>query len=64
MIEITEIVGYIGSALVAISLMMSNIWKLRWINLVGALFFVLYGLIVKVHPVVAVNAFIAVVDAY
>ncbi len=61
---VTEIIGYIGSALVAISLTMSNIWKLRWINMIGAVFFVLYGLVVKVYPVVAVNAFIAVVDAY
>lgn len=59
-----EIIGYIGSALVAVSLMMSNIWKLRWINLIGAIFFVLYGLVVNIYPVVAVNAFIAVVDAY
>lgn len=59
-----EIVGYIGSALVAVSLTMSSIWKLRWINMAGAVFFVLYGLVVKAYPVVAVNAFIVVVDAY
>lgn len=59
-----EIIGYIGSALVALSLTMSNIWKLRWINMIGAVFFVLYGLVVKTYPVVAVNAFIAVIDAY
>ena len=60
----TEIIGYTGSALVAVSLMMSNIWKLRWINMAGAVFFVLYGLAMKVYPIVAVNAFIVVVDAY
>lgn len=59
-----ELIGYVGSLLVAVSLMMSNIWKLRWINMVGAVFFVVYGAVVRAYPVVAVNAFIAVVDAY
>ena len=59
-----EIIGYIGSVLVALSLMMSNIWRLRWINLAGAAFFVVYGLAVRAYPVAAVNAFIVAIDAY
>ncbi|HBL16116.1 MAG: hypothetical protein A2X36_16930 [Elusimicrobia bacterium GWA2_69_24] len=59
-----ELVGYAGSALVAVSLMMSNIWRLRWINLVGAVFFVVYGLAVHAIPVALVNALIVAVDAY
>lgn len=62
--EITELIGYVGSVLVAVSLMMTNVWKLRWINLAGAVFFVIYGVVVKAYPIVAVNAFIALVDAY
>ena len=31
-----QLVGYVGSVLVAVSLMMNNIWRLRWINLIGA----------------------------
>ena len=59
-----EIVGYTGSVLVAVSLMMSNVWKLRWINLIGAAFFSAYGLIVKAYPVFGLNLFIVIVDAY
>lgn len=59
-----ELIGYLGSLLVAASLMMSNIWKLRWVNLFGALFFVVYGLLVGAYPVAAVNAFIVAIDAY
>ena len=59
-----EIIGYVGSILVAVSLMMSNIWRLRWINLAGAVFFVIYGLAVKAYPVAVVNAFIVAIDAY
>ncbi len=57
-----EIVGYVGSVLVAVSLMMSSVVKLRWINLVGAVTFSVYGGLVGAYPVLAVNGFIAVVN--
>jgi hypothetical protein len=59
-----ELLGYVGSVLVAVSLMMSNVWRLRWINLVGAVFFAFYGVAVRAYPVALVNAFIVAVDAY
>ena len=59
-----ELIGYAGSILVAVSLMMSNIWRLRWINLIGAVFFVIYGVCVHAYPVAFVNALIVAVDAY
>ncbi|MGE5681170.1 MAG: hypothetical protein ACM34K_09870, partial [Bacillota bacterium] len=62
--SIAEIVGYAASILVAISLTMSNIWKLRWINLLGAVIFSIYGIWVGAYPVLAVNSFIAVVNVY
>lgn len=60
----TEAIGYLGSALVAASLVMSNVWRLRIINFAGALVFVAYGLAARIYPVLAVNAFIAAVDLY
>lgn len=59
-----EIIGYTGSVLVAVSLMMKNIWWLRRINLVGGATFALYGLLLKAYPVFALNGFIALVDIY
>lgn len=59
-----EMFGYLGSFVVAISLMMKNIVKLRWINLAGAVIFSIYGLIVKAYPVFVLNAFIAFADIY
>jgi len=59
-----EIIGYIASVLIAISLMMSSILKLRIINLVGALFFTAYGLLISAYPVAAVNFFIILIDVY
>lgn len=59
-----ELIGYLASFLIALSMMMNNIWRLRWINLVGAVVFSVYGIIVKAYPVFAVNAFITAVDIY
>jgi hypothetical protein len=59
-----EIIGYAGSVLVAVSLMMSSLVKLRWINLMGALAFAVYGWIVGAYPVLAVNGFIVLVNIW
>ena len=60
----TEWIGYAGSVLIAASLLMNNIWKLRWINLAGAVLFVIYGLCLRSYPVFVLNAFIAGADIY
>lgn len=59
-----EIIGYVGSVLVAVSLMMKNIYYLRRINLVGAATFSIYGLLVGAIPVFVLNGFITAVDIY
>ncbi len=59
-----EIFGYFGSILVAVSLMMRSIKYLRWINLIGAAIFSVYGLLVHALPVFILNGFIALVDIY
>lgn len=59
-----EIFGYMGSFLIAVSLMMSNIVKLRWINLFGASTFAIYGAVIGAYPVLILNSFISLVDVY
>lgn len=59
-----EIFGYVASVIVAISLMMGSILKLRWYNLVGAVAFATYGLMIKAYPVAVLNFFIALADIY
>ncbi|MCE9685785.1 hypothetical protein LZP73_06080 [Shewanella sp. AS16] len=61
---IWEWVGYLASVVVAISLMMANIKKLRWWNLTGAALFVAYGLAIGALPVALVNFFIVLIDIY
>lgn len=59
-----ELIGYAASALVAISLMMSSILRLRIINLIGAALFTVYGLLIGAYPVAAVNFIIVLIDLY
>lgn len=59
-----EIVGYVGSVLVALSLSMKNIRLLRRINLIGAFTFSMYGLLIGAMPVFALNGYIVLIDIY
>ena len=62
--NLLEIFGYAASALIAISMMASNIKRLRWINLSGAVTFSTYGLLIEAYPVLILNGWIAIVDVY
>lgn len=62
--QIYELIGYAASLLVALSLMMRSILRLRLINLAGSLFFTAYGLLIQAYPVAAVNAFIVLINLY
>ena len=51
--------GYASSSVVAVSLLMRSLIKLRWINLAGALMFTTYGLLIRAYPVALLNFAIA-----
>jgi len=59
-----EGIGYLASLLVAVSLMMGSMVRLRLLNLVGALAFALYGWLIGSYPVLVVNLFIAGVNVF
>ena len=63
-INSVELIGYLGSILVAISLMMKSLLRLRIINLFGALFFTLYGMLLRAYPVAFLNGLIVCIDLY
>ena len=63
-ISSVELIGYLGSILVAISLTMKSLLRLRIINLIGALFFTLYGLLLGAYPVAFLNGIIVCIDLY
>ena len=62
--QILEWIGYIASSIVLISLLMSSIKKLRWINLVGALVFGIYGFMIGSLPTGFMNVGIVLIDVY
>ena len=59
-----EWIGYLASILIAISMFMKDVFKLRFINLVGCILFVIYGLIIGAYPVAITNGIIVFVNLY
>jgi len=57
-----EILGFVASAIVAVSLTMSSLARLRALNLLGSALFATYGWLVSAYPVFAVNTFIVIVN--
>lgn len=50
-----EIFGYIGSALILLSMMMTSVEKLRWFNISGSVISMIYGAVTGAWPVVFLN---------
>jgi hypothetical protein len=63
-ISFLEWIGYIASGIIALSMTMNSILRFRWINLVGAVTFSIYGFLIGALPVGFLNLFIALVDIY
>lgn len=59
-----EWIGYFASVVIALSMTMNSIVKFRWINLVGATTFSLYGFLIGAYPVMFLNGIIVGVDLY
>ena len=61
---IYELVGYLASALVVLSLVMASVLRLRIIGFVGAVVFSTYGALIGSIPVIVTNLAIIVVHGY
>lgn len=59
-----EIVGYVASILIAISVMNTNVLRLRIFNISGAAFFTIYGVLIHAWPVAVLNFFVVCVNGY
>ncbi len=55
----TELIGYVASALVVVSLAMTSVVRLRAISLVGSVAFVVYGAMIGSVPIMVTNVAIA-----
>lgn len=64
-ISITEWVGYLASVALIISFMMKNVRTLRIINSMGAIIFVIYGVMLAISwPIIITNVFILLANIY
>ncbi len=59
-----EIIGYVASVLLAISLIVNNDLKFRWINAGGCLFFIIYGIFINAFPIIITNAFLLAINIF
>lgn len=61
----TELIGYLASLFLMISFSMKDIKKLRLINSLGCISFIIYGFMLNTSwPVVITNAFILGMNAW
>ena len=61
---IIEIVGYIGSLLVLVSFLMVSVVKLRIVNTIGSLIFMIYALIIKSYPTAIMNFCLVLINLH
>ena len=61
---IIELIGYLGSLLVVISMLMTSVVRLRVINLIGSAIFTCYALLIKSYPTAAMNLFLVGINVY
>ena len=59
-----ELVGYLGSALVVVSMLMTSVVRLRIINLIGCVIFTCYALVIRSYPTAAMNIFLVCINIY
>lgn len=59
-----EIAGWVGSALVVLSLTQARVFRFRWLNLTGSLIATTYNAILGIWPFFAMNAAISLINIY
>ncbi len=59
---IIEMVGYFGSLLVVISMLMTSVMKLRVINTIGSTIFTVYALIIHSYPTAVMNMALIIIN--
>lgn len=58
------IFGYVASILLAISLLVNNDLKFRWINTGGCLFFIVYGIFLGAFPIILTNSILLLINLF
>src|SRR5437763_16495185 len=56
--------GYLASALLALSLLVNNDFKFRWLNMFGCLAFILYGVLIHAFPIILTNTLLLCINVF
>lgn len=59
-----ELIGWVGSVLVVLSLMQARVLRFRWMNFAGAFIATVYNGVIEVWPFAAMNGAITLIDIY
>jgi len=59
-----DISGYIGTVLILYSFTIENIYKLRLINSIGSVFWIIYGIGISAGPTILVNSCVLCIHTY
>lgn len=59
-----EILGYLAMITVSCSFLLKDVIKLRIVNTIGCILFIIYGLLLGSYPVAGLNIFVACTNAY
>lgn len=62
--DAAELVGYLASILVVVSLAMTSVVRLRMVSLAGSVVFIAYGLLIEAPPIVGTNVAIAALNLW
>jgi hypothetical protein len=61
---IALIMGYVASVLLAISLLVNNDLKFRWLNTWGCIAFIVYGIMISAFPIILTNSILLIINGY
>ena len=57
-----EVIGYLGTGLILLSMVMTSVTWLRRVNILGSVFSVMYGVFCHTWPVVLLNVSLIVIN--
>ena len=58
------LIGYAASILLAISLLVTNDLKFRWLNTGGCLCFIVYGIFIHAFPIILTNSILFLINLF
>jgi uncharacterized protein with PQ loop repeat len=61
---IAQSLGYLASLFLAISLLVNNDLKFRWINNFGCISFIIYGVLIHEWPIILTNGILVCINLY